>query len=131
MVHYSWTINGAPSTRTSPCRSVGADLLLTLTNNTVAWHPMHLHGHTFQIIRPDGSRGVPKDTVIVAPMRKLAVALVADRGARRSAMDVYVRCHRAGTVNFRYAQSAGVLQNEDGLAGPRDGPNVICCAVFQ
>ena len=42
------------------------------------WHPMHLHGHTFQVIRPDGSPGARKDTAIVLPMHKLGVALVAD-----------------------------------------------------
>jgi len=42
------------------------------------WHPMHLHGHTFQVIRPDGSLGARKDTAVVLPMHKLGVALVAD-----------------------------------------------------
>lgn len=42
------------------------------------WHPMHLHGHTFQVIKPDGSAGPRKDTVIVLPMQRLTVALVAD-----------------------------------------------------
>lgn len=42
------------------------------------WHPMHLHGHTFQVVKPDGSAGPRKDTVIVGPMRTLPVDLIAD-----------------------------------------------------
>ena len=41
------------------------------------FHPMHLHGHTFAIQHPTGS-GPRKDTVIVAPMQRLAVDLDAD-----------------------------------------------------
>jgi len=79
MAHYDWTINGAPFDKYQPLQiSQGKRAVLTFTNNTAMWHPIHLHGHTFQIIRPDGSRGDRKDTAIVAPMRKLAVALIAD-----------------------------------------------------
>jgi multicopper oxidase len=51
---------------------------MVFNNTTTMWHPMHLHGHTFQIIKPDGSRGARKDTTIVLPHRKTSVALVAD-----------------------------------------------------
>lgn len=34
------------------------------------YHPMHLHGHTFQVIKPDGSMGARKDTVNVLPKQK-------------------------------------------------------------
>ena len=79
MASYDWTINGAPFDKYQPLQiSQGKRAVLTFTNNTAMWHPMHLHGHTFQLIRPDGSRGDRKDTAIVAPMRKLAVALIAD-----------------------------------------------------
>ncbi|CPU35626.1 multicopper oxidase%2C type 2 [Mycobacteroides abscessus] len=30
---------------------------------------MYLQGHTFQILKPDGSRGTRKDTAIVLPMQ--------------------------------------------------------------
>jgi multicopper oxidase len=42
------------------------------------WHPVHLHGRTFQVIKPDGSPGPRRDTVIVLPMQKVAVNLSAD-----------------------------------------------------
>ena len=35
-----------------------------LTNTSAKWHPMHLHGHHFQVLTPSG-RGPVKDTVAV------------------------------------------------------------------
>jgi FtsP/CotA-like multicopper oxidase with cupredoxin domain len=28
---------------------------LTFTNHTLMWHPVHLHGHTFQILKSNGT----------------------------------------------------------------------------
>lgn len=79
MMNYDWRINGRPFGDTVPLTvSQGQNATLTFTNTTMMWHPMHLHGHTFQVIKPDGSPGPRKDTVIVLPMQKLTVALVAD-----------------------------------------------------
>ena len=47
-------------------------------NPTMMYHPIHLHGHTFQLINADGSPGARKDTVIVLPGRKVNAVLVAD-----------------------------------------------------
>jgi FtsP/CotA-like multicopper oxidase with cupredoxin domain len=41
------------------------------------FHPMHLHGHTFQV-RTQANRGPRKDTVIVLPGRSLEVDFDAD-----------------------------------------------------
>jgi FtsP/CotA-like multicopper oxidase with cupredoxin domain len=79
MAHYNWTINGQPfSTRTPLPIKQGQRAVITFNNTTAMWHPMHLHGHTFQIIKPDGSRGARKDTTIVLPNQRVSVALVAD-----------------------------------------------------
>lgn len=79
MASYDWMINGRPFEDTVPLTvRQGQNATLTFTNTTMMWHPMHLHGHTFQVIKPDGTPGPRKDTVIVLPMQKLTVALVAD-----------------------------------------------------
>ena len=79
MMHYNWTINGEPFSKTNPLQiKKGQRAVLTFTNNTMMWHPMHLHGHTFQVIKPDGSRGARKDTTIVLPKQKVSVTLIAD-----------------------------------------------------
>lgn len=61
---------------TIPIRQ-GQRVRLTFTNNTMMWHPMHLHGHTYQVITASGD-GPRKDTVAVAPMSKVTVEFDAD-----------------------------------------------------
>ncbi len=79
MMHYHWTINGRPSWNTVPLTiQQGQNATLTFTNDTMMWHPMHLHGHTFQVIAPDGRPGPRKDTVIVLPHESVTAALLAD-----------------------------------------------------
>jgi FtsP/CotA-like multicopper oxidase with cupredoxin domain len=79
MMHYNWTINGQPFDSRQPLQiKQGQRALLTYTNNTTMWHPMHLHGHTFQIVKADGSLGARKDTTIVLPAQRVSVVLVAD-----------------------------------------------------
>lgn len=79
MAKYDWTINGEPYSRTKPLQvHEGEHATLTFDNTTMMWHPIHLHGHTFQVIRPDGALGARKDTVIVLPNQKLRAVLVAD-----------------------------------------------------
>lgn len=79
MMEYSWMINGRPYDQTVPLSvRQGQHATLTFTNATMMWHPMHLHGHTFQVVNPDGSAGPRKDTVIVRPMHSVMVRLVAD-----------------------------------------------------
>ena len=79
MMSYDWRINGRPYLDNKPLMiAQGQRTALTFNNMSMMWHPMHLHGHTFQVIRPDGTRGARKDTVIVQPMQRLTVEVVAD-----------------------------------------------------
>ncbi len=64
-----WRINGAsyPNT-TAPALTEGQRYRLIMTNKSMDDHPMHLHRHTFQVRRVDGSpelTGLLKDTVLV------------------------------------------------------------------
>ena len=79
MAKYDWMINSRPFSDTIPLTiRQGQRATLTFTNTTTMWHPMHLHGHTLQVTKADGSSGPRKDTVIVLPLQKVAVVLVAD-----------------------------------------------------
>jgi FtsP/CotA-like multicopper oxidase with cupredoxin domain len=79
MMHYDWAINGRPYDQTVPLTiEQGQHATLTFANTTMMWHPMHLHGHTYQVIKADGTPGPRKDTVIVKPMQTVTVRLVAD-----------------------------------------------------
>jgi FtsP/CotA-like multicopper oxidase with cupredoxin domain len=66
MIAYDWKINGRayPDAQPLPIRQ-GQRATLTFNNMTMMWHPMHLHGHTFQMMKPDGGPGPRKDTAIV------------------------------------------------------------------
>jgi FtsP/CotA-like multicopper oxidase with cupredoxin domain len=50
---------------------------LTLENRTMMWHPLHLHGHTFEV-RTGAGAGPRKDTVIVPSMGRVTLDVVAD-----------------------------------------------------
>ncbi|MFP5373026.1 MAG: multicopper oxidase family protein, partial [Actinomycetes bacterium] len=77
MMSYEWGID-APQTDgvTMPVRA-GDRVRLSFVNNTDMWHPMHLHGHTFQLVTDSGT-GPRKDTVNVAPGETVTVEFVAD-----------------------------------------------------
>lgn len=53
----------------------GERLRLTVQNDTMMFHPIHLHGHTFQLV---GSGSARKDTVNVFPMSKVTFDVEAD-----------------------------------------------------
>lgn len=75
---YEWGINGPyPNNKPFTVRQ-GQQAALTFTNKSRMWHPMHLHGHTFAVMKPDGSLGARKDTVIVTPNQSVKVAILAD-----------------------------------------------------
>ncbi|WP_372497479.1 multicopper oxidase domain-containing protein [Lentzea aerocolonigenes] len=72
---YTWTINGKVYDPNDglPIRE-GQQVRLRFDNRSRMFHPMHLHGHTFQV-RADGPR---KDTVLVLPGRSTEVDFKAD-----------------------------------------------------
>jgi FtsP/CotA-like multicopper oxidase with cupredoxin domain len=79
MVKYDWMINGEPYSKTNPLRvKLGQRPTITFDNPTMMYHPMHLHGHTFQLIKSSGTPGARKDTVIVLPRQKVSAVLIAD-----------------------------------------------------
>jgi FtsP/CotA-like multicopper oxidase with cupredoxin domain len=54
----------------------GARATITMHNMSMMMHPMHLHGHHFQVIAIDDQplAGALRDTVIVPPMARVTVA---------------------------------------------------------
>ncbi len=99
MMQYDWAINGKPYGSNQPISiKQGQKATLAFTNTTMMWHPMHLHGHTFQIIKADGSPGARKDTAIVLPRQNVGVALLADNPGIWM-----LHCHNT------YHQAAGMM----------------------
>jgi FtsP/CotA-like multicopper oxidase with cupredoxin domain len=98
MMGPQWTINGRtfPDAEPLPVRA-GEWVRLVFGNQSMMFHPMHLHGHSFQVRQP-GGLGPRKDTVIVRPMQQLAVDVAADNPGQWM-----VHCHNL------YHQEAGMM----------------------
>ncbi len=60
----------------------GERVRLVLDNRTSMWHPIHLHGTTFQVLAPGGVAGPRKDTVIVPASGRVAIEFIADNPGR-------------------------------------------------
>ncbi len=88
MAPYLWTMNGQPYESTNPLNVREGELgRLLIRNMSMMSHPIHLHGHTFQLGAAGGT-GPRKDTVLVPPMGALSVDLLADNPGRWM-----VHCH--------------------------------------
>ena len=75
MAPYRWTINGKTFPDADPLPvEQGQRVRLRFQNMSMMFHPMHVHGHTFAVVRG----GARKDTVIVRPMQTVEVDLDAD-----------------------------------------------------
>lgn len=73
-----WAINGKGFPQTAPIR-VGANRLyrLVFDNRSEEAHPLHLHRHTFELVKAGGvpTRGVKKDVVMVGANAQMEVEL--------------------------------------------------------
>jgi FtsP/CotA-like multicopper oxidase with cupredoxin domain len=82
MAGYVWSINNVVWTPDTPPFPVakGERVELVFVNKTMMSHPMHLHGHQFQVVQIDDRRlsGALRDTVLVPPGRRVVVAFDAD-----------------------------------------------------
>jgi FtsP/CotA-like multicopper oxidase with cupredoxin domain len=81
MSSYTWTINGAAYPNRS-CLDVkeGERVELVITNETGMSHPMHLHGHVFEVADIDGQKiaGAKRDTILVPPKSTIKIVFDAD-----------------------------------------------------
>jgi FtsP/CotA-like multicopper oxidase with cupredoxin domain len=82
MAGYGWSINNVAWSKDVPPLPVakGERVELIFINQTPMPHPMHLHGHEFQVVEIDGRRfaGAVRDTVLVPPARRVVVAFDAN-----------------------------------------------------
>ncbi|MCT9004708.1 multicopper oxidase family protein [Streptomyces rhizosphaerihabitans] len=96
---YDWAINGKQFDMADPTANQllvqeGQRVQLDFVNATKMWHPMHLHGHTYQL----DSTGPRKDTTIVLPRSKVSVVFDADNPGQWM-----LHCHNA------YHSEAGMM----------------------
>lgn len=85
MQPYLWTIDGKIWGDHKPVvAKSGERVEIMFHNMSMMGHPMHLHGHVFQVVEVNGRRidGARRDTVYVPPMGMITVALDAGEAAR-------------------------------------------------
>lgn len=80
MQGYAWSMPGAEAIEVRK----GQRVEITMRNVSMMAHPMHLHGHHFQVVALDGRRfaGAVRDTVLVPPMRTVTLAVDANNPGR-------------------------------------------------
>ncbi|WP_349251976.1 multicopper oxidase family protein [Brevibacterium sp. W7.2] len=83
MAAYDWAFDETPYDHEKPMDTAqavaeGERVRLSFVNETDMWHPLHLHGHTFQLT----GGGPRKDTAIVLPGKTLTVEFDANNPGR-------------------------------------------------
>ncbi|HEX2284372.1 MAG TPA: multicopper oxidase family protein [Mycobacterium sp.] len=105
MAGYTWPINGKlyDPPKAGIALAPGERVRVRFISESMMFHPMHLHGHTFQVVQPAGP-GARKDTVLVPPKQTVEVDFDTDNPGRW-----IVHCHNDYHLNggmatfFEYA----------------------------
>jgi FtsP/CotA-like multicopper oxidase with cupredoxin domain len=85
MAPYAWSLNGEHWPNVTPLMIAhGQRVAIEMVNQTMMAHPMHLHGHAFQVVAINGAplAGAVRDTVLVPPMGSVTIAFNADNPGR-------------------------------------------------
>ncbi len=109
---YDWGINEMGFDPDNPLFvAEGERVEIVLPNKTAMPHPIHLHGHHFQVVGFDGKRfaGAVRDTVLVPPDRSVTIAFDADNPGHWA-----FHCHQL------YHMAAGMFTSirYEGYEGP-------------
>jgi FtsP/CotA-like multicopper oxidase with cupredoxin domain len=80
MAAYTWGIDGADGLVVKR----GQRIEVAISNMSMMAHPIHLHGHHFQVIGVNGTPvvGAVRDTVLLPPMARVVLAFNADNPGR-------------------------------------------------
>ena len=101
MERYMWSFDGVKMSEPAepiPFR-LNERVRVTLINDTMMAHPIHLHGHFFELVTGHGANGPRKHTVNVAPGGKVSFDVTAD-----AAGDWAFHCHNL------YHMAAGMMR---------------------
>lgn len=84
MMTYRWGIGDVASADPRVAVAAGERVELELVNRTEMSHPIHLHGHHFQVVAVDGTpvRGAMRDTELVPVGGRVTIAFDADNAGR-------------------------------------------------
>jgi FtsP/CotA-like multicopper oxidase with cupredoxin domain len=85
MAPYAWSLNGEYWPEVTPLMiATGQRVAIEMVNHSMMAHPMHLHGHAFQVMALNGAplTGAVRDTVLVPPMGSVTIAFDANNPGR-------------------------------------------------
>ena len=85
MAPYAWSLNGEYWPDITPLMIAhGQRVAIEMVNHSMMAHPMHLHGHAFQVVAINGAplAGAVRDTVLIPPMGSVTIAFDADNPGR-------------------------------------------------
>jgi FtsP/CotA-like multicopper oxidase with cupredoxin domain len=85
MMPYQWSFDGRTWQDHVPLKvGTGQRVEIELANQSMMAHPMHLHGHHFQVTALDGKAisGAVRDTVLVPINGRVTIAFDADNPGR-------------------------------------------------
>ena len=116
----SYTINGKTFMESQPLQvKTGDTVELTFDNKSKIDHPMHLHGHFFQILSKNGKpvtgAGIMKDTLNIKPGEKYVVAFKANNPG-----DWALHCHE---LHHAAAGMMTLLEYTDYTSNYKPNPN--------
>lgn len=114
MERFVWSFNGQKFSEAEPLRfELGERLRITLVNDSMMTHPIHLHGMWSEVEDDGGKFQVRKHTVNVRPAQKISYAVTADAPGRWA-----YHCH------LLYHMEAGMFREVHvGPAGADSGTN--------
>lgn len=118
MLRYTWSLDDEALSPDNVIRVRRGEILrLTLVNNTMMHHPMHLHGHFFRLLMPnaaDPAYSPLKHTVDVPPMSRRVIEFYANENR-----DWLFHCH---LLYHHKTGMARVFSYDD--QGPAHAPNL-------
>jgi len=113
MERYMWSFDGEKLSDPAdpiPFRT-GERVRINLINDTMMPHPIHLHGHFFELVTGHGDRGPRKHTVNVAPGGKVTLDVTADAPG-----DWAFHCHNLYHMTAGMMRVVTVRATESGAA---------------
>lgn len=83
MERYLWSFDAKRASQAEPLRlRHGEHVRVTLVNDTMMTHPIHLHGMWSELESPDGNFQARKHTVVVQPAQRISYRVSADAPGR-------------------------------------------------
>jgi len=108
MERYMWSIDGQTlsESRTPIPLRTGERVRMTLINDTMMNHPIHLHGHFFELVTGHGDHSPRKHTVNVPPGGKVSFDVTGIYGDWAFHCHMFLHMH-AGMIRIVQVRDAG------------------------